>query len=56
LLLNQIEVIPEPLLVKQSEHWAKKDTSKIPDFVEVTAVSDWTFSTPYKGSFGFIST
>lgn len=37
--------------VAQAETWKKKDTSKIKDFVTVEAMSDWTFSTPYKGSF-----
>lgn len=54
-ILNVIEMIPKSLLVPQSEHWQKKDTSKIKDFVTKEAVSDWTFSTPYKGTFTFIS-
>lgn len=53
--MNQIEVLPKALLVAQHEFWKKKDTSKIEDFVEVKAVADWTFSTPYKGSLSFIS-
>lgn len=54
-LLNQIEVIPKPLLVQQSEHWKNRDTSKIKDFEVKKAVSDWTFSTPYKGSISLLS-
>ena len=53
--LNQIEVIPKSVQVQQSVHWKDRDTSKIEDFVVKEAVSDWTFSTPYKGSFTFLS-
>ena len=53
--LNPIEVVPKGVLVPQNEVWKKKDTSKIEDFVVVEALSDWTFSTPYKGQISFIS-
>lgn len=41
--------------VEQSEIWEKKDTSKIKDFKHVTQTSDWSFSTPYKGSVRYLS-
>jgi hypothetical protein len=41
--------------VKEAEYWKNKDTSKIKDFEVKVAESDWNFSTPYKGSIGFIS-
>ena len=54
-LLNLIEVIPQPLQVKASEHWKNRDTSKIKDFETKVAESDWNFSSPYKSSVSFIS-
>ena len=48
--LNLIDVIPKNVLVQQANLWKKKDTSKIKDYKEVTQTSDWTYSTPYKGT------
>ena len=55
-ILNLIDVIPTTLEVRQAEHWKKKDTTKIKDFTKIEIVSDWTFSTPYKGTYSFAST
>lgn len=41
--------------MQQSIHWKDRDTSKIKDFEVKTAVSDWTFSTAYKGTVTFLS-
>lgn len=54
-MLNKIEMIPSKLEVIQTEHWKKKDTSKIKDFTTLEVISDWTFSSPYKGSLRFLS-
>ena len=54
-VLNLIDVIPVTLEVRQAEHWKKKDTTKIKDFTKIEIVSDWTFSTPYKGTYSFAS-
>ncbi len=48
-------MIPDMLEVKQAEHWKKKDTTKIKDFTKIEIVSDWTYSTPYKGTYSFAS-
>jgi len=32
-----------------------RDTSKIKDFQQKVAEADWNFSTPYKGSIGFVT-
>jgi len=48
-------VIPSFLEVKQAEHWKKRDTTKIKDFTKIEVVSDWTYSTPYKGTYSFAS-
>jgi len=41
--------------VKEAVYWKDKDTSKIKDFEVKVAESDWNYSTPYKGTVGFIS-
>lgn len=41
--------------MQQSGLWQKKDTSKIKDYKEVTWTSDWTYSTPYKGTVRYLS-
>ncbi len=52
---NAINFIPPPILAKQSEYWMKKDFSAIKDFQKVEAISDWTYSTPYKGTVSYLS-
>ena len=53
--LNLIDVIPANVKVENSKHWEGRDTSKIKDFVQVTPTSDWTFSTPYKGTTRYLA-
>lgn len=48
--LNLIDVIPEQLKIKEAEYWKNRDFSKVKDFNNVEVISDWTFSTPYKGN------
>lgn len=48
--LNLVDVIPNQLVVKEAEIWMKKDMSKIKDFKQIEIISDWTYSTPYKGN------
>ena len=53
--LNLIDLIPDKVVVQQADHWKKKDTSKIKDYKAVEQTSDWTYSTPYKGSIRYLS-
>jgi hypothetical protein len=53
--INMINVIPKDLKVREAAVWQNKDTSKIQEFTNVEVISDWTFSTPYKASLGFLS-
>ena len=48
-------MIPSKVEVKEAEIWKKKDTSKIKDFQQIEVISDWTYSSPYKGSIRWIS-
>lgn len=49
-MLNRIALIPEKVEVKMAAKWKDRDTSKIEDFKKLKVISDWTFSTPYKGT------
>ena len=53
--LNLIDIIPASVKVEQSKHWEGKDTSKIKDFKQVIQTSDWTHSTPYKGTTRYLA-
>jgi hypothetical protein len=53
-MLNLVDVIPKQLKIKEAEHWKNKDFSKVKDFNNVEIISDWTFSTPYKGSIHYL--
>ena len=53
--LNLIDVNPKDIVVQQADHWKKKDTSKIKDYREFEKTSDWTYSTPYKGTLRYLS-
>ena len=55
LKLNQIDLIPKQLEVKDAAHWKKKDMSKVKDFKMIEVISDWTYSSPYKGSVRYLS-
>ena len=48
--MNLVDVIPNQLVVKEADIWKKKDMSKIKDFKQIEIISDWTYSTPYKGN------
>lgn len=48
--LNQIDLMPARIEVKDSTLWKKKDMSKVKDFKQIEVISDWTYSTPYKGT------
>ena len=54
--INLIDVNLEEVKAKESEHWKDRDTSKIKDFTKIEVISDWTFSSAYKGTIGFLST
>lgn len=53
-LLNLIDVIPEQIKIAEAKYWKGKDFSKVKDFKNVEIISDWTFSTPYKGNVRYI--
>ena len=53
--LNLIDLITEDIEVKEAQLWKKKDVSKIKDFTTVEVISDWTFSSAYKGSVRFLT-
>lgn len=53
--LNLVDIIPASIRVEQAKHWVNKDTSKIKDFRQMIETSDWTFSTPYKGTVRYLS-
>ena len=46
---NFIDLIPKGIEVKLAENWKNKDMSKVKDFSKIEIISDWTFSTTYKG-------
>mgnify|MGYP002620088443 CR=1 FL=1 len=45
-----INVLPEELKIKQAEHWKNKKVAEDADIRVLEKISDWTFSTPYKGT------
>jgi hypothetical protein len=47
---NLVELAPKLIEVKEAAHWKKKDMSKVKDFKQIEVISDWTYSTPYKGN------
>ena len=54
-VLNMIDLITEEVEVKEAKIWKKKDVSKIKDFTRVEVISDWTYSSAYKGSVRFMT-
>ena len=52
---NLIDCVPKIVQVAMAKHWKNKDTSKIKDYKEVEQTSDWTYSTPYKGTVRYLS-
>ena len=52
--INYIDLRPERVEVRQAEKWKDRDTSKIEDYKELEIISDWTYSTPYKGTLQFL--
>jgi type 2A phosphatase activator TIP41 len=48
--LNLVDLAPKLIEVKEAALWKKKDMSKVKDFKLIEVISDWTYSTPYKGS------
>jgi len=55
-IINLVDMVPTGLKVKETEHWKDRDTSAIKDYVKLEVISDWTFSSAYKGTLGFLST
>ena len=45
-----IDLKPKLIEVKEAMHWKNKDMSKVKDFKQIEVISDWTYSTTYKGS------
>jgi len=52
---NLIDVIPKTIKVKEAEHWKDKDFDKVRDFKQVEIISDWTYTSPYKGSIFYLN-
>lgn len=52
--LNFIDLRPARVEVMMAEKWKGKDTSGIEDFKEMEVISDWTYSTPYKGTIQYL--
>lgn len=48
---NRINLKPVQIGVLGSNHWSQKDTSHIEDFQTIEKKMDWTFCTPYKGTY-----
>lgn len=48
-------MVPKLIEVKTADLWKHKDMSKVKDFKKIEIISDWTFSTTYKGSVRYIS-
>ena len=48
--INSVCFLPKAMEVKQAYLWKKKDLSKVKDFNQIEIISDWTYSTPYRGS------
>lgn len=48
--LNRIDLKPAKVEVSMAAKWKDRDTSEINDFKELEVISDWTYSTPYKGT------
>ena len=53
--LNLIDMRPQKLEVKDAYIWKKKDMSKVQDFKKIEVISDWTYSTPYKGGVYYLA-
>lgn len=50
-----VDLIPTRIEVKDAHVWKKKDTSKVKDFKQIEIISDWTYSTTYKGNVRYLS-
>ena len=48
---GKIDFIPQQIGVEGTEEWKHKDTTSIKDYKAIERKMDWSFSTPYKGSF-----
>ena len=46
-----IDLIPEQIGVEWAEEWSHKDTTGIKDYQAIEKKMDWTYSTPYKGTY-----
>lgn len=45
-----VNVTPTELKIKQAEHWKNKKVAEGTEIKTLEKISDWTYSTPYKGS------
>ncbi len=53
--LNLIDLIPGKIEVKDASIWKSKDMSKVKDFKQIEVISDWTYSSTYKGNVRYLS-
>lgn len=45
-----INIVPEELKIKQAEHWKNKKVSEDAEIKTLEKISDWSYTTPYKGT------
>lgn len=48
-------MIAKLIEVKDAIIWKQKDMSKVKDFKHIEVISDWTYSTTYKGNIRYLS-
>jgi hypothetical protein len=48
--LNKINLMPRTVKAHESEDWLSRDKSQIKDLIAIAKTTDWSFSTPYKGT------
>ena len=53
--LNYIDMIAKLIEVKDAVIWKQKDMTKVKDFKHIEVISDWTYSTTYKGNIRYLS-
>jgi len=52
---NRIDLLPKNIEVRDASIWKKKDMTKVKDFKQIEIISDWSYSSTYKGSVRYLS-
>ena len=50
LIDDKINLMPRTVKAHESEDWLSRDKSQIKDLIAIAKTTDWSFSTPYKGT------